>query len=48
MPVEMTEMITETDLRVLWSATVEAAERFYQDPVNQRDFEEWLKTKNKK
>lgn len=40
--------IPAADVRVLSSTVLEAVKRFYDDPINQRRFEEWQKEREKK
>ena len=47
MPVSTIE-IPEVDTLILSAATIRAVERFFQDPANQRDFEEWKKQRTHK
>ncbi len=38
-------MIPAVELRVLCATVLDAAEAFYREPENQRQFEEWKKSK---
>jgi hypothetical protein len=42
-----TSKISAVDVRMLGSTTLDAVRRFYDDPENQRQFDEWLKNREK-
>lgn len=41
-----TAKIPAADMRVLCSTLLEAVKRFYDDPENRRQYEEWLAERN--
>ena len=40
--------VPEVDMLILSAATIRAVEKFFQNPANQREFEEWKKQRNHK